>query len=79
MTRLKRQIITLALALGAVIAAKVYLNRKIAQGGFDDMSEPSTAAEPAPSANEVTIEGYRAPAAATPPASRNGPIAKSTP
>jgi hypothetical protein len=45
MSRLKRQIITLALALGAVIAAKVYINRKLALGDFQ-----------APAADAVSVD-----------------------
>ena len=58
MTRLKRQILTLAISLGAVLAAKVYLNRKLALMGDAPRPDAEVTLEDAPSgaATAVTVE-----------------------
>ncbi len=78
MSRLKRQIITLALSLGAVLAAKVYLNRKLALMGGAPSEDAQEAAAPdereAPAS--ITVESGAAPKAEPAhPSTTTGPLA----
>lgn len=67
MSRLKRQILTLAISLSAVLAAKVYLNRKLAQMDGSASVDPAAAE----AAHQDAVSGVTVDTGAPPP----GPVA----